>query len=106
MVDLVLVQVGDRPVSVLKIIYEATGFDLAACIHLRDRLPSTITVPEAEAHLVAARLQDAGATLMTEPAPRAPDRIADLERLGDLHARGILSDAEFAAAKARVLDQI
>jgi hypothetical protein len=31
-------------------------------------------------------------------------RLARLERLGDLHEKGILSDEEFAAEKARVLD--
>ena len=31
------------------------------------------------------------------------DMIAQLSRLGDLHAQGILDDAEFAAAKARLL---
>jgi phage shock protein PspC (stress-responsive transcriptional regulator) len=29
----------------------------------------------------------------------------ELERLGDLHRRGVLSDAEFERAKARVLDE-
>jgi hypothetical protein len=37
--------------------------------------------------------------------PPAPDRdpIADLRELGQLHASGVLSDAEFAAAKTKVL---
>ncbi|MBK5219806.1 MAG: SHOCT domain-containing protein [Thermoleophilia bacterium] len=30
-------------------------------------------------------------------------RLQRLERLGDLHKKGILTDAEFAAEKARVL---
>jgi hypothetical protein len=43
------------------------------------------------------------------PAPAAPaggitqDSMAELERLGKLHADGILTDEEFAAAKAKVL---
>jgi hypothetical protein len=31
------------------------------------------------------------------------DPIADLKELGQLHASGVLSDAEFAAAKTKVL---
>jgi hypothetical protein len=45
------------------------------------------------------------------PAPAAPapaaapsnDPTAELERLGQLHAQGVLSDDEFTAAKAKVL---
>ncbi|MBC3843054.1 SHOCT domain-containing protein [Streptacidiphilus sp. 4-A2] len=42
-----------------------------------------------------------------EPAPGAgaldSAALANLERLGQLHQQGMLSDAEFAAAKARIL---
>jgi hypothetical protein len=43
------------------------------------------------------------------PAPPAPaaaasdDPIDELQRLGDLHSSGVLTDDEFAAAKAKVL---
>ena len=40
------------------------------------------------------------------PAPAAPaggDLIAQLERLGELRASGVLTDAEFEAQKARLL---
>jgi hypothetical protein len=43
------------------------------------------------------------------PAPAAPppmsadERLAALERLGNLHSQGVLSDAEFDAEKSRVL---
>jgi hypothetical protein len=36
--------------------------------------------------------------------PDAPDLIADLKDLGDLHQSGALSDDEFAAAKTRLLE--
>jgi len=36
-------------------------------------------------------------------APEADPLIAKLQQLGQLHAQGILDDAEFAAAKARLL---
>jgi hypothetical protein len=40
------------------------------------------------------------------PAPAAPaadDLVSQLQRLGDLHASGALTEDEFAAAKARLL---
>ena len=37
------------------------------------------------------------------PPPPAPDPIAQLTQLGQLHAQGILTDEEFAAQKAKIL---
>lgn len=37
------------------------------------------------------------------PAPEPVDVIAQLERLGELHAKGVLTDEEFASQKARLL---
>jgi Short C-terminal domain len=37
------------------------------------------------------------------PAAAAPDPIQQLKDLGDLKAQGILTDEEFAAAKAKIL---
>jgi hypothetical protein len=37
------------------------------------------------------------------PDPR-PDTVTALKELGELHASGMIDDAEFAAAKAKVLD--
>ncbi|MCB0917284.1 MAG: SHOCT domain-containing protein [Actinobacteria bacterium] len=36
-------------------------------------------------------------------APAVDDPIAKLQQLAELHAQGVLTDAEFAAAKAKVL---
>ena len=36
-------------------------------------------------------------------APAGDDMMAQLEKLGQLHASGVLDDAEFAAAKAKLL---
>lgn len=37
-------------------------------------------------------------------APAAADPIAQLKQLGELHAQGILTDEEFAAQKAKILN--
>lgn len=37
------------------------------------------------------------------PAPAEDDQMTQLTNLADLHAKGILSDEEFAAAKAKIL---
>ena len=42
-----------------------------------------------------------------EPAPAAapaPDRMAQLKELGELHTQGVLTDEEFAAEKAKILN--
>lgn len=38
------------------------------------------------------------------PAPELTDRLAALKQLGDLRAQGVLTDAEFEAEKARILN--
>jgi hypothetical protein len=38
-----------------------------------------------------------------KPAEAATNLVDELARLGDLHSRGVLDDAEFKAAKARLL---
>jgi hypothetical protein len=57
-----------------------------------------------------AAVQQAPAPAAAEPAPAdatSPalddQALSNLERLGSLHAKGMLSDAEFTAAKQRVL---
>jgi hypothetical protein len=37
------------------------------------------------------------------PAPEPEDNYAQLEKLADLHSKGILTDEEFAAQKAKLL---
>lgn len=53
---------------------------------------------EAQAQEQAAQAQAAA------PAPAAADtQTAQLQNLADLHAQGVLSDEEFASAKAKIL---
>ncbi|QJW34997.1 SHOCT domain-containing protein [Cellulosimicrobium protaetiae] len=72
---------------------------------------------QAEAAQEQARIEAAAqqaAAQYAQPAPAAPaaapagapaqdDLLGQIERLGQLHASGVLSDAEFAAAKAKLL---
>ena len=37
------------------------------------------------------------------PAPAADDKSAQLQNLAQLHSQGVLTDEEFAAAKAKLL---
>jgi Short C-terminal domain len=37
------------------------------------------------------------------PAPEEPDQTAELQNLANLHTQGVLTDEEFAAAKAKIL---
>jgi len=50
----------------------------------------------------AAREQQDAPAAAPEPAP-APDRLAELRELGELKAQGVLSEAEFAREKQRIL---
>jgi hypothetical protein len=51
----------------------------------------------------AATRQVAPYTPAAVPPPAADDTVARLKELGQLRESGVLSDAEFAAAKAKVL---
>lgn len=49
---------------------------------------------------------DAAAREQPPPAPAAPagdDTMAELEKLADMKSKGLLTDEEFAAAKAKIL---
>ncbi|RHA40948.1 SHOCT domain-containing protein [Cellulomonas rhizosphaerae] len=56
-----------------------------------------------EAARQAAAQQAAYAPPAVAAAPAQDDLMAKLTQLGQLHAQGILDDAEFAAAKAKIL---
>ena len=57
--------------------------------------------------LTPEQLARATARLPTVPrratAPPQPDMVAQLTQLAELHAKGVLTDAEFAAAKSKLL---
>ena len=48
-------------------------------------------------------LADSQAAAAPAPVAAAPDMIAQLTQLGQLHEQGILTDAEFAAQKTKIL---
>lgn len=58
---------------------------------------------DAAAAQAVANAQAAAAPPPAPAATAAPDLMAQLTQLGTLHSQGILSDEEFAAAKAKLL---
>ncbi len=81
--------------------------------HQANRAQQSWEAQQAEAAQEQARIEAAAqqaAAQYAQPASAAPaaapaqdDLLGQLERLGQLHASGVLSDAEFAAAKAKLL---
>ncbi|MRG59117.1 SHOCT domain-containing protein [Agromyces sp. CFH 90414] len=58
---------------------------------------------QAAAQQQAYAQQQAAAQAAPAPAAGGTDVVAELQKLGDLKAQGLLSDEEFAAAKAKLL---
>ena len=58
---------------------------------------------QAAAQQAVAAQQAAAAPPPPPAAPAAPDSVAELERLAQLKAQGVLTDEEFTAAKAKLL---
>ena len=62
---------------------------------------------ERDAQIISQRAQayeQGSATAQAPPPPPAPDPIAQLKDLAELHASGVLTDEEFAAQKAKILN--
>ncbi|MEO1061864.1 MAG: SHOCT domain-containing protein [Actinomycetota bacterium] len=65
---------------------------------------SQAQLAEMQAQLAATQAQQARPAAAPPPAAdQGDDLIAKLQQLGDLKAAGVLDDAEFAAAKAKLL---
>jgi hypothetical protein len=58
---------------------------------------------QAAATQAAAQQAAAEQAAAAPPPPPAPDPVAEIQRLADMKAQGILTDEEFAAAKAKLL---
>jgi hypothetical protein len=74
----------------------------------RERVVSAVksaNLGERAAKLRLPEMRNASAAGATPPAGDADARLNQLERLGALHEKGVLSDEEFAAEKARLLDR-
>jgi large subunit ribosomal protein L7/L12 len=100
---------GNRPVGVMKIVREATGLSLKEVKALVDNAPSAFAygpTPDAawrlRDQLVAAGARAEVTGIDTSPG-QGTNLTDELERLAGLHERGLLTDAEFVAAKGRVL---
>jgi hypothetical protein len=104
----VILDNGPRRSEVLRIVRIFTDLDLFAAADLIDRPLTRIPVwhGEPQARGLADELVDVGATVVIEVSGPERDDFGDLERLGELHERGVIDDDEFAAAKRRVLDRI
>lgn len=79
----------------------ATAVSGGMAAHQRRKAQSEYEAAQYEA------AQQQAAEPVTSPAPMSAtppvDLVAELQELGDLHTRGLLTDAEFAAAKTRLL---
>jgi hypothetical protein len=61
------------------------------------------TQEDAQAYQQQQQYQQAAPAPAAAPAAPAPDPIEQLEKLGQLKAQGILTEAEFEAQKAKIL---
>jgi hypothetical protein len=116
--SLTLVDPGDRKIQVIEILRQATGAGLKETKALVDHPPARFErIERTYAEQLKAALDAQGATTKLEraagvasdavpmPGDDSADTVTDqLERLATLHASGSLSDDEFAAAKAMVLE--
>jgi hypothetical protein len=67
-------------------------------------MPYALPRSPAQQHEYNEQLQKAySSTRRVAPAIPARDPLADLQELAQLHASGVLTDAEFAAQKAKLL---
>lgn len=80
---------------------DAAGYPLFAAA--RERADAWWTAQRATARERRAAREALTRPAAAPPAPPGADTISRLSQLADLHARGDLTDEEFAAAKARVL---
>lgn len=106
----VLVAAGSQPIAVIKALRELTGLGLREAKELTETPHAVVPVGVGSEAAAAAALRAAGATV-TEPQTAGrgedgdgDDLVGELERLAALHAAGALTDAEFTAAKARLLE--
>jgi hypothetical protein len=70
-------------------------------------MQAQLAAQQAEAQRATAEAQRAAAAAQAAPAPSAvtmEDKLAQLQRLGELKSAGVISDDEFAIQKARILN--
>jgi membrane protease subunit (stomatin/prohibitin family) len=58
---------------------------------------------EMQQQMAAMQAQQAAAAVAPAAAPAGDDMMAKINQLSQLHSSGVLTDEEFAAAKAKVL---
>lgn len=109
-VTVTLVDYGRRKIQAIKVYRRVTGAGLREAVAAVEAGPAMVGSFEAsEAEALVGEFETLGcvatAELLTEPAEPAVDSgiAAELRELSEMHAAGVLSADEFAAAKARVL---
>jgi hypothetical protein len=117
--NLQLVSAGEHKIQVIKVVREVTGWGLKEAKDWVDHAPSSaLDVAPEQADAIATVLRNAGATVElantgysgsaaaagSGASPGGGSSMADeLAKLSSLHDQGALTEAEFAAAKARLL---
>ena len=103
------VQSGSGPVR----IYDTLDHAIGGVQQQQGSLPGTLSFTSQHGTFTVESLPLAGPGQATPPAPGAAPAgaaagavLAALERLGDLHQRGVLTDEEFAAKKAELLSRL
>jgi large subunit ribosomal protein L7/L12 len=111
--DVVLMAAGERPIQVIKEVRALTSIGLREAKDLVDNAPVVLLekVTKDSAERARAVLQGAGAavSVTAEPVPTVeavtghPSAMDELGKLAELRASGVVSEEEFAEAKARIL---
>jgi Short C-terminal domain/Ribosomal protein L7/L12 C-terminal domain len=105
--EILVFAVRGRKLPVIKIVQELTGLGLPDAVGLVNHPPFILRVPVGQVEGLCEQLGAADAGVMQRKSPVPPtDEFTDIERLGRLHDRGVLSDSEFAAAKTVLLSRI
>ena len=111
--DVILMAAGTRPIQVIKEVRSLTSLGLREAKDLVDGAPAVVLEKVAKDVAENARAvlerADAAVTVTAAPAPPVeavtvhPSVMDELGKLAELRASGVVSEEEFAEAKARIL---
>jgi large subunit ribosomal protein L7/L12 len=114
--DVILMAAGERPIQVIKEIRALTSLGLRGVKDLVDYAPMVVLkkVTKDTAEKARAVLEGVGAAVSVtgkpvipvEAVPLHPSAMDELGKLAELRASGVVSEEEFAEAKARILGSL